>query len=67
MHNFFNWLNHLADRFTDLTATFIGAIFASQISTEFVKIAFGAALSLAGKEGIYYIKKRIKRAKNKSN
>jgi uncharacterized membrane protein YfcA len=66
MHNFFNWLNHLADRFTDLIATFIGAIFASQMSTEFIKIAFGAAISLAGKEIIYYIKKRIKRA-NKNN
>ena len=66
VHNFFYWLNHLADRFFDLIATFIGAFFASQMSTEFIKIAFGAALSLTGKEAIYYIKKRIKRA-NKNN
>lgn len=59
------WLNHHVERFIDLFAAFSGAFIASQLSTEFVKIAFGAAVTLVGKEIILYIKKR--RAKNNNS
>lgn len=55
-------LHYHVDRFIDLVSAFTGAFIASQLSTEFIKIAFGAAVTLCGKELILYIKKR--RAKN---